>query len=154
MVLGVDSPFFSTILLFKNQLAFGGFLSRIPAKNGEDSTRMASKRSPKGTNHLDTQKGDQQAAFDASLPSASQSLRVSESHLCRGAGHKVRLPAEFIPYLAVVVKTHKIPFWGRCTTHVRTDFSGCWDVHWGYGILIQWPFRTKGELRKRRQSRA
>ena len=28
-----------------------------------------------------------------------------------------------------------VPFWGRCTTHVRTDFSGDWDVHWGYGIL-------------------
>ena len=28
-----------------------------------------------------------------------------------------------------------VPFWGRCTTHVRTYFSGDWDVHWGYGIL-------------------
>ena len=28
-----------------------------------------------------------------------------------------------------------VPFWGRCTTHFRTYFSGDWDVHWGYGIL-------------------
>ena len=28
-----------------------------------------------------------------------------------------------------------VPCWGRCTTHVRTCFSGDWDVHWGYGIL-------------------
>ena len=27
------------------------------------------------------------------------------------------------------------PFWDRCTTHFRTDFSGDWDVHWGYGVL-------------------
>ena len=28
-----------------------------------------------------------------------------------------------------------IPFWGWCTTHFRTYFSGDWDVHWRYGIL-------------------
>ena len=28
-----------------------------------------------------------------------------------------------------------VPFWGRCTTHFRTYFSGDWDVHWGYGLL-------------------
>ena len=28
-----------------------------------------------------------------------------------------------------------IPFWGRCTTHVRTYFSGDWDVSLGCGIL-------------------
>ena len=28
-----------------------------------------------------------------------------------------------------------VPFWGRCTTHFRTYFSGDWDVHWRYGIL-------------------
>ena len=28
-----------------------------------------------------------------------------------------------------------VPFWGRCTTHFRTYFSGDWNVHWGYGIL-------------------
>ena len=28
-----------------------------------------------------------------------------------------------------------VPFWGRCTTHFSRDFSGDWDVHWGYGIL-------------------
>ena len=33
------------------------------------------------------------------------------------------------------VKTNGIPFWGRCTTHFRTYFSGDWDVHWGYGLL-------------------
>ena len=35
----------------------------------------------------------------------------------------------------MVVKTNGIPFWGRCTTHFKTYFSGDWDVHWGYGIL-------------------
>ena len=38
-------------------------------------------------------------------------------------------------HLAVVVKSNNIPFWGRCTTHFRTYFSGDWDVHWWYGIL-------------------
>ena len=33
------------------------------------------------------------------------------------------------------VKTNGIPFWGRCTTHFRTYFTGDWDVHWGYGLL-------------------
>ena len=30
-----------------------------------------------------------------------------------------------------------IPFWleGEFTTHFSRDFSGDWDVHWGYGIL-------------------
>ena len=37
--------------------------------------------------------------------------------------------------MAVVVKTDGIPFWGRCTTQLRTYFSGDWDVHWRYGIL-------------------
>ena len=27
-----------------------------------------------------------------------------------------------------------VPFWGRCTTHFRTYFSGDWDVHWGYDL--------------------
>ena len=27
-------------------------------------------------------------------------------------------------YMAVVVKANGIPFWGRCTTHSRTYFSG------------------------------
>ena len=29
-----------------------------------------------------------------------------------------------------------IPFWlaGEFTTHFRTDFSGDWDVHWGYDL--------------------
>ena len=42
--LGVDSPFFSTIVLFKNQLfplGFDGFLKRrIPGKHGEGSPRV------------------------------------------------------------------------------------------------------------------
>ena len=33
--------------------------------------------------------------------------------------------------VTVVVKTHRIPFWGRCTTHFRTYFSWDGDVHWG-----------------------
>ena len=41
--IGVDSPFFSTIVLFKHQLVacvFDGFLKRrIPGKNGEGSPR-------------------------------------------------------------------------------------------------------------------
>ena len=38
--------------------------------------------------------------------------------------------------MAVVVKTSRIPFWDRCTTHFRTYFSGDWDVHGGVtGIL-------------------
>ena len=30
-----------------------------------------------------------------------------------------------------------IPFWlvGEFTTHFRTNFSGGWAVHWGYGLL-------------------
>ena len=35
-------------------------------------------------------------------------------------------------------------FWGRCTTHFRTYFSG-WiesDVHWGYGLWIV----TRGQI--------
>ena len=28
-----------------------------------------------------------------------------------------------------------LPFWGRCTNHSRSYFSGDWDVHWGYGLL-------------------
>ena len=38
------------------------------------------------------------------------------------------------PELAVVVKPNGIQFWGRCTTHCRTYFSGDWDVHWGYDL--------------------
>ena len=33
-----------------------------------------------------------------------------------------------------------VPFWGRCTTHFRTYFSGDWDVHWGYNLDVDpWP---------------
>ena len=37
-----------------------------------------------------------------------------------------------------------IPLWGfRCTKHFRTDFSGDWEVHWGYDLdfdpwLVKW----------------
>ena len=41
------------------------------------------------------------------------------------------------------VKTNGIPFWGRCTTHFRTYFSGDWNVHWGYGILTHGHFALK-----------
>ena len=38
------------------------------------------------------------------------------------------------------VKTNGIPFWGRCTIHFRTHFSGDWDVHWGYDLDFDpWP---------------
>ena len=50
MVLGVDSPFFPTIVLFENQLfsqGFGGCLERrIPGKNGEATLRMVSEFPP------------------------------------------------------------------------------------------------------------
>ena len=43
------------------------------------------------------------------------------------------------PFMAVVVKTVVVdPILvgiGEFTAHVRTDFSGNWDVHWGYGVL-------------------
>ena len=30
---------------------------------------------------------------------------------------------------------------GEFTTHFRTDFSGDWDVHWGYGLDFDpWPY--------------
>ena len=33
-----------------------------------------------------------------------------------------------------------VPFWGGCTTHFRTYFSGDWDVHWGYDLDFDpWP---------------
>ena len=37
-----------------------------------------------------------------------------------------------------------VPFWGRCTTHFRTYFSGDWDVHWGYLDFDPWPNKEKG----------
>ena len=50
-----------------------------------------------------------------------------------------------LPYLQAPaiwrwVKTNGIPFWGRCTTHFRTDFSWDWDVHWGYRLLTAFFF--------------
>ena len=27
-----------------------------------------------------------------------------------------------------------VPIWGKCPTHFRTDFSGDWDVPWGYDL--------------------
>ena len=34
-----------------------------------------------------------------------------------------------------------VPFWGRRTTHLRTYFSGDWDVHWGYDLDFDpWPY--------------
>ena len=40
--LGVDSPFFPTIVILKNQLIFPGFLGRrIPGKNWEGTPRLA-----------------------------------------------------------------------------------------------------------------
>ena len=32
-----------------------------------------------------------------------------------------------------------VPFWGRCTTHCRTYFSGDWNVHWGRAF-DPWPY--------------
>ena len=36
--------------------------------------------------------------------------------------------------MAVGQNRFGIPFWGRCTIHFRTYFSGDWDVHWGYDL--------------------
>ena len=36
-----------------------------------------------------------------------------------------------------------VPFLGGCTTHVRTYFSGDWDVHRGYGFLTHSHMRRK-----------
>ena len=34
-----------------------------------------------------------------------------------------------------------LPFWGTCTTHFRTYFSGDWDVHCGYDLAFDpWPY--------------
>ena len=44
LFLGVDSPFFSTIVLFKNQLFMwgsDGFLEKTTKKNGEVSPRLS-----------------------------------------------------------------------------------------------------------------
>ena len=47
------------------------------------------------------------------------------------------------------IETNGIPFWDRCTTHFRIDFSGDWDVHCVYKVLTPgqvfqlmspWPF--------------
>ena len=35
------------------------------------------------------------------------------------------------------------PFWGGCTTHFRTYFSGDWDVH--YGLLTHGHMDADGE---------
>ena len=43
----------------------------------------------------------------------------------------------------MVVKTNGIPFWlvGEFTTHLRTDFSGDWDVHSGHDLGFDpWPY--------------
>ena len=44
------------------------------------------------------------------------------------------------------VKANGIPFWGKCTTHLRTYFSG-WiesDVHWGHDLDFHpWPGITR-----------
>ena len=42
------------------------------------------------------------------------------------------------------VNTNGILFWGRCTTHFSTYFSGDGDVHWGYGILTHGQMKTVG----------
>ena len=34
---------------------------------------------------------------------------------------------------------------GEFTTHFRTDFSGDWDVHWGYDLAFDpWPYVKRG----------
>ena len=45
-----------------------------------------------------------------------------------------------------------VPFWGRCTTHFRTYFSGDWDVHWAQGFDPQ-PARSRHEKEKARRAR-
>ena len=52
--------------------------------------------------------------------------------------------------------TNGIPFWDRCTTHFSRDFSGGWDVHWGYGVLTHGhiPYATPGTRELARCSEA
>ena len=36
-----------------------------------------------------------------------------------------------------------VSFWGGCTTHFSTYFSGDWDVHWGYDLDFDpWPYTS------------
>ena len=44
--------------------------------------------------------------------------------------------------LLAVESKPMVPFWGRYTTHVRTYFSGDWDVFWGFGILTHYHFES------------
>ena len=46
------------------------------------------------------------------------------------------------------VKTNGIPFWGRCTTHFRTYFSGDWDVHWGCDLDLTLPMKQNQTPRR------
>ena len=64
-------------------------------------------------------------------------LRAQTDGAGRGPGQRRRIekpPRNFsgFPYGC---ETNGIPFWGRCTTHFRTYFSGDGDVHWGTGCL-------------------
>ena len=39
------------------------------------------------------------------------------------------------------------PLWGGCTSHFRTNFSGDWDVHWGYDLdFAPWPVMSTNHL--------
>ena len=43
-----------------------------------------------------------------------------------------------------------IPFWGSCTTRFSRDFSGNWDVHWGYDLDFDpWPAEPRAKKRSR-----
>ena len=47
--------------------------------------------------------------------------------------------------LDLAVGQHEYHFGvGEFTTHFRTYFSGDWDVHWGYGLLIHSQFERPG----------
>ena len=46
------------------------------------------------------------------------------------------------------VNTNGIPFWGRCTTHFRTYFSGGWDVHRGITGLLTTAIWVKSQTRR------
>ena len=69
---------------------------------------------------------------DAECALSLRQLRGKQSYANIAARRESSSPS---CQVAVVVKTHGISSWGRCTTHFRTYFSGDWDVHWGCAVL-------------------
>ena len=72
-------------------------------------------------------------------------LKLKRLRQTAGLAKLVAFTTVLFWYMAVG-QNLKIPSWGRCrcTTHFSRDFSGDWDVHWGYGL---WSL-THGHLEK------